>query len=238
MKTLTEQFGTLYHPKAALVVYETAEANAGCYVEYFDMDSNGHPVNAHPLTVREAQHLAKALNTTTEGNKTFLKPKALMGNHILYIDPSASGKVMWYTKAARRQLYFSEQLGIANGIAQVPPLLWVADKQKLHIYALTTDRKPKETTALYHAPFFNVYRDGSVCMGTVDVKIKQSASLEEFTQAWESYFFNSYFSHLMQGHNPIQGNCVSLWKQLIKSGEAFPKKVLKPTGATIKNLFR
>jgi len=238
MNDITANTGTLYHPKAALVIYETAKDKAQCYVEYFDMDKQGRPVNAHPLSVKEAQQLAKALNTATEGGKAFLKPKGIMESNILYIDPSANGFVMWHTKPAQRQLFFVENLEIPNGIASVPSLLWVADKHRLHIYALKTDRKPNTSTALYHAPFFNVYAEGNVCMGTVDVNIKNSASLEEFTQAWESYFFNSYFSHLMQSHNPIQGNCVSLWKQQISTGEPFPKEVLRKTGRTIKNILR
>lgn len=90
---------------------------------------------------------------------------------------------------------------------------------------------------LYHAPFFNVYDSGSVCMGTVDINIKNSASIEEFTEAWEKYFFNSYFSHLMNGHNPIKGNCVNLWKELIDIGNPFPKLLLKKTNKTLKNLL-
>jgi hypothetical protein len=74
-------------------------------------------------------------------------------------------------------------------------------------------------------------------MGTVDVQIKKTASLEEFTTKWEGYFFNSYFSHLMENHNPIRGNCLSLWQDLIQSGAEFPKEVLTKTRTTLKNLL-
>lgn len=238
MKDVMENIGTLYHPKTALVFYEAKGMNTEVYVEYFDMDRNGNPINAHPLTVREAQRLSKALDTTKEGSKAFLKPKGIIPANILYTDPSENGFVMWFTKATSKNLFFINGLGISNGMAGVPALLWIASKEKLYIYALKTNRKPTENTTLYHAPFFNVYADGNVCMGTVDVNIKKSASLEEFTAAWEAYFFNSYFGHLMQNHNPIHGNCVSLWKKLRKTGEPFPKDVLKKTDRTIKNLLR
>ncbi len=238
MKDLTENIGTLYHPKGALVIYETIKNEETSYVEYFDMDRNGNPVNAHPLSVREAQQMAKALDTAGESNRAFLKPKGIIANNILYLDPSHNGQVIWFTKAACKDLFFIGSLGIPNGKANVPPLLWIASKYKLYIYALKSDRRPTESTTLYHAPFFNVYADGKVCMGTVDVNIKKTASLEEFTAAWETYFFNSYFSHLMQNHNPIQGNCVSLWKKLRKTGERFPKEILKKNNRTIKNILR
>ena len=55
---------------------------------------------------------------------------------------------------------------------------------------------------------------------------------------WEDYFFNSYFSHLMYGHNPIRGNCVNLWKELIETGNKFPNKELKKSNKTLKNLLK
>jgi len=201
------------------------------------MDKNGSPINAHPLTEREAKVLAKALNTDKEKSKAFLKSKSILPTNILHINPSENGSVLWYTKARKTKMFFIESLEIPKGMAEAPAMLWYANKQNLMVFALATDRRPTEKTALYHAPFFNVYEGGNVCMGTVDVNIKNSASIEEFTTAWEDYFFNSYFSHLMEDHNPIKGNCVSLWKKLIQTGEAFPKEVLKKNNRTLKNLL-
>lgn len=235
---ITENFGTLYHPKSALVFYRADENDQQMYVEHFDMDKRGCLINAHPLTEREASQLAKSLRVATEKKQPFLKSQTIMGSHILQIDPIHNGVVIWFTKAMKREMYFSENLGIPNGTAHVPPLLWVANRNRLFIYALRTDRRPTEKTMLYHAPFFNVSSDGCVCMGSVDVRIKKTASLEEFTTAWEHYFFNSYFSHLMNGHNPVKGNCVSIWKHVIGSDEAFPKEVLEKSNKTLKTLLK
>lgn len=237
MKDITQNFGTLYHPLSALVFYQTKGSSKSTYVEHFDMDKNGSPINAHPLTEREAKVLAKALNTDKEKGKAFLKSKSILPTNILHINPSENGSVLWYTKARKTKMFFIESLEIPKGMAESPAMLWYANKQNLMVFALATDRRPTEKTALYHAPFFNVYEGGNVCMGTVDVNIKNSASIEEFTTAWEDYFFNSYFSHLMEDHNPVKGNCVSLWKKLIQTGEAFPKEVLKKNNRTLKNLL-
>ncbi len=75
-------------------------------------------------------------------------------------------------------------------------------------------------------------------MGSVDINIKSSVSVEEFIEAWENYFFNSYFSHLLNNYNPIKGNCVSLWKKLMETGEVFPVEVLKKNNKTLKHLLR
>ncbi|MCW2259811.1 MULTISPECIES: PRTRC system protein B [Sphingobacterium] len=233
---ITENFGTLYHPKSALVFYETIGTNTDVYVEHFDMDSNGTPINAHPLTVKEANILAKALKTDEENSKAFLKPKGILPTHILHINPSEKGTVLWYTKTQQRQIYFVDSLGISNGKAQVPPMLWFANKSSLTVFALSNDRRPTEKTPLHYAPFFNIYEKGNVCMGTVSIDIKNSASVEEFIQAWEHYFFNSYFSHSLC-ENLTKKNIVTLWKDLINTDKPFPKEVLKKNNKTLKNLL-
>jgi PRTRC genetic system protein B len=235
---ITRSFGTLYHPKSALVFYETAGTETDMYVEHFDMDSNGTPINAHPLTVKEANILAKALQTDEEKSKAFLKPKGILPTNILHINPSNDkGTVLWYTKAQQRQMYFVNNLGIPHGKAQVPPMLWFANKNSLAVFALSTNRRPTEKTPLHYAPFFNIYEDGRVCMGTVSIDIKKSASVEEFIQAWEHYFFNSYFSHLLGRHSPIKGNCVNVWQDLIGTDKPFPTEELKKNSKTLKNLL-
>ena len=235
---ITASFGTLYHPKSALVFYETKGATTDVYVEHFDMDKNGNLLNAHPLTEREAKVLARALQTEKDKDNAFLKSNGILPTNILYINPNKNkGAVLWYTKAQRRQLYFLSDLYIPNGMAYVPPMIWYANKNSLSVFALASDRRPTEKTPLYFAPFFNSYEDGKVCMGSVNINIKNSASVEEFTKAWEDYFFNSYFSHLLGNNSPINGNCVTLWKDLIQTGKPFPKEVLKKNNKTLKNLL-
>ena len=239
MKDITQDFGVLYHPTTALVFYQNDERNKETYVEFFDMDNNGNPINAHPLTEREANELVNALNTKTskEKSKDFLKPKGILPINILQINPSENGSVLWFTKSRKQQLYFTKNLEISNGRAEVPAMLWFANKRNLKIFALSSNRRPTEKTPLFYAPFFNVYENGNVCMGTVDVHIQNSTSLEEFIKNWEDYFFNSYFSHLMNEHNPIKGNCVNLWKSLINVDKPFPKETLKKANRTLKNLL-
>ena len=108
---ITASFGTLYHPKSALVFYETKGANTDVYVEHFDMDKNGNPINAHPLTVKEAKVLARALQTVKDKDNAFLKSNGILPTNILHINPNKNkGAVLWYTKAQRRQLYFLSDL--------------------------------------------------------------------------------------------------------------------------------
>lgn len=227
----------LYQPKAALVVF-TASGFAAPYIEYYDMDECGCPVNPHPLTVREAQSLAKALDTREHAGKAFLRPEGVLPDNVLHLDPSENGSVVWYTKPQRQKLYFAESLGLENGTVALPALVWKANKKELQIFALKGTAKPKAETPLYHAPFFNLYQKGYVCMGTVNVAIKSAASLEEFISAWHAYFFESYFSHHINEHNPVGVNLFNLYKELMADTEkTFPTDTLRPTPLILKNLL-
>ena len=226
----------LYTPKAALVVF-TAGGSSSPYIEYYDMDESGCPVNPHPLSVREAQSLAKALDTREQAAKAFLRPEGLLPSSVLHIDPSENGSVVWYTPPQPQMLYFAESLGIGNGTVSLPALVWKATKKELQIFALATKAKPKAATLLYNAPFFNLYRKGFVCMGTVDVRIRDAATLEEFITAWQGYFFGSYFSDHIDNHNPVAQNLISLYKGLMQSGNPFPIDTLTKTSLTLKHLL-
>ncbi|MFD2968804.1 PRTRC system protein B [Sphingobacterium bambusae] len=236
MKDITHQIGTLYHPKAALLIYQNAITNKDTYVEYFDMDALGRPINVHPLSICEAEKLAKSLSNQVEGKPSYLSTKGMLPSNVLHFD-AVKKKVLWFSKPQRRQLFFASPLGVNSGDANIPTLLWKADVQNLQVFALSSGERPTERTRLCHAPFFNIYQDGKVCMGTVDIDLQNERSLERFIQTWESYFFESYFSHLMNDHEPINGNCVLLWENLVGTDKPFPTKVLKKTNLSIKSLL-
>jgi PRTRC genetic system protein B len=237
MKDITQKFGTLYNPVKAFVVYQKDTAEKSIYVEVYDMDKNGCPINAHPLSLKESTQLASALDTSGELTRKFLKPSGLLPKKVLHLNPEHDGSAIWYTPAQKVSLFFVESLGITNGEAFVPALLWKATKNTLYIYAMDTEMQINEQTALYHAPFFNLYTDGRVCMGTVSVNIKTNCYLEEFISLWEQYFFNSYFSHLIGNKSPVKGNIIQLWQKLVGSGKSFPIKSLFKNGLTIKNII-
>ncbi|MEA9414336.1 PRTRC system protein B [Flavobacterium sp. PL02] len=237
MKDITADFGTLYNPVKALVIYQKYASDKTIYVESYDMDKNGYPTNAHPLSLKESTQLANALDTSDELKRNFLKPLGLLPKNVLYINPDHDGYAIWHTPSQKADLFFVESLGIPNGKASIPPLLWKASKNTLWIYALDGTTAITETTSLYHAPYFNLYSDGRVCMGTVSVNIKTDCLLEEFIQLWEQYFFNSYFSHLISEKSPVKGNIIQLWQSLVNTRKKFPMKVLIKNGLTLNKLL-
>lgn len=232
-----ETDNTLYHPAAALVLFKPEGNEGGLYIEYYDMDEDGHPVNPRPLTVRQAQGLSKALDTSKELAKAFLRPTGIVPQGVLHFNPAEHGSVVWYTRPMRRRLYFVESLGLPNTEIPLPALVWAADRRHLSLYALKGKSRPTLSTPLFRAPFMNLYENGNVCMGNVDVRIAKAASLEAFMAAWEDYFFGSYFSHLIGTHSPVAGDLTALYRQLIQTGGAFPVEQLTAYGKTLKHLL-
>lgn len=235
MKDITNSFNTYFSPTCALVFYQTKGGYGETYVEHFEIDDNGKPVNPHPLTVNEANRLAEALNVDEE-NQLQLKSDGILPVNLLSFDAKTS-TIIWHTKAQFRELLFSQGLGIKSGLAHIPPLVWKADKSTLSLFALTTNRKPTENTPLYYAPFFNIYEKGLVCMGTVDIQAGETGSVKELITLWENYFFNSYFTHLMAEYNPVKGNCVLLWESLVHTGKHFPIDVLVKRNKKLKDIL-
>lgn len=234
MENLTRLFEDSYQP-VAIILFRN-ELKEDFYTEICDIDESGKAINAHPLSAGEAAALSGLLDSHGDTTRSFWTPAGLLPGNVLYIRPESDGFVVWHTKSGQRQLYFSEELGIPNGKANVPALLWKANKNELSVFALKGSRKPRLETNLFYAPFFNLYRSGKVCMGTVDIDEKKK-SLEQFIADWENYFFNSYFVHLINNHNPVKGNIVRLWQRQVSEKTLFPEDCLLSTGLTLKKLI-
>lgn len=234
MKNITHIFEDAYIPKA-IILFKN-EFTTDFYAEAHDIDETGTACNAHPLSDHEAATLAKLLDKQKQREKFFLQPEGLLPEKVIYIN-TARGFAIWYTEPTKRSLFFSTSLGIPNGSAYLPAMIWKATEEELTVYALKSEEKPQIDTPLYHAPFFNIYEKGNVCMGTVERDTGEK-SLEQFIADWEGYFFNSYFSHLINKQNPVKGNIVQLWQQQVKSQNPFPADCLKKTRLTVKNLIQ
>ncbi|MEO6630378.1 MAG: PRTRC system protein B, partial [Mucilaginibacter sp.] len=197
----------------------------------------GNPINAHPLTIKETLHLSSLFQSAQEIKTGFLRSKGVMPNKVLYVNSEQSGYAVWYTPPQEVPLFFASVLGITSGRGKVPALVWKAGREQLAVYAIKGNKKPLAKTTLHYAPFFNVYTDGKVCMGNVKIAIGQDTRLEDFMAEWESYFWNSYFSHLMGEFNPVTENIVQLWQAQVATDRVFPTELLKPNRNTVQNLF-
>ncbi|WP_338871652.1 PRTRC system protein B [Spirosoma sp. SC4-14] len=237
MQNITSDFQQYYQPKTALLIYQHTTKSGSIYVESFEIDqATGQPINAHPLSIEEAQKLGRRLNAAQEKHMGFLVPDGLMPENVLYVNPRGEGMVIWYTPPMKQKLFFSSHLGIKDGPAYVPALLWKATKNQLYIFALDKKKRPTLSTKLYHAPLFNTASNGLVCIGDVKIPSLDTASLGRFMQAWQDFFFNSKFSHL-NGLLPVSVDPKQLWNEQVETGKPFPNKFLLASKITLKSIL-
>lgn len=248
MKNITEQFNREYQPFKVLLfygqqrnenevhTYEPEDAGE-LYVESYDIGRHGQPVNAHPLTVSEMVDLSETFSSAKEMDNRYLQSRAILPSNLLNIDQRTNGYAIWYTPPQKRDLFFTENLGIPSGIAPVPAMVWKATLNTLSVFALKGKAKPNEKTALYHAPFLNIYSNGNVCMGNVAIQITKQTNLPAFMQLWEDYFFQSNFSHSINGSSSTKNDTVALWRELVGSTAVFPQEQLVKTHQSLKSLL-
>ncbi|UOE52548.1 prokaryotic E2 ligase family D protein [Mucilaginibacter sp. SMC90] len=250
MTNISENFNDQYAPVKAILIYQSqlnvkdeygyeADRNAQVYVESYDISKQGKPINAHPLSLTEMVSLSKLFQSTEELKSLYLKPKSLLPANILYLDAQTEGYAVWYTPPMETELFFIQDLGIPSGKAHIPAMVWKASKNSLNIYALKGKGKPTANSSLYHAPFFNIYENGNVCMGTVNIAIDRYTRLEDFINLWQLYFFNSYFSHTIGSHQGAKSDLVLLWQQQVASGKTFPSDQLnKHRNLTLQSIIK
>jgi hypothetical protein len=155
MINITDKFKDVSKPYKALVFFK-GEDNKNVYVESYDIDEKGTPVNAHPLSITESAQLSEALADNTELRTDYLKSRGIMPQNVVFIDPAKLGFAVWYTPPQEVALFFKKDLDIVCGKAQVPALVWKATQSELVIFALADKKPVTEETALYYAPFFNI----------------------------------------------------------------------------------
>ncbi|MGF7082144.1 PRTRC system protein B [Mucilaginibacter sp. UYCu711] len=248
MKNITQQFNSGFAPFKALLIYrhdkeeqinqfQRDEKETHIYVESYDIGKSGKPINAHPLSQSEMSALADLLQTSKEMQSSYLKSNGLLPQNVLYVNQQANGYAVWYSPPQEVNLFFVDGLQIPSGKFHVPAMLWKANAERLTVHALKGKGKPMENTKLCHAPYLNIYAGGQVCMGTVQINIGKSTCLEEFIQTWERYFFNSNFSHSINGNNSTKSNTTDLWRSLAGTGEQFPQNELMQTSLTLKQII-
>lgn len=236
MKDLTEIITEGYSPFKALLFYKSKTDDY--YVESYDMDSSGRAINAHPLSLAECQKLSDGLDNSDSLKQSYLKGKGLFPENLLYLNSEKSGFALWHTPAKKVNLFFKADLGIADGMGNIPAMLWLASRDTLQVWALKSDERPTSNSVLYHAPFFNVYDSGAVCMGNVKKQIHNDCSLSEFISLWEKFFFNSTFSHTLMNGAVKHKDIVAQWKIQMEKGKPYPLNTLIKSKTKFNQLLR
>lgn len=214
-------------PTMAIIVYNNDNSY---YLERRDI-VNGSMAAGIPLSEDCLDGIINEISTTDYRSSYGIIPKEL-----LYVDfRTGSEKYVWYRKPEKRRLYFGKEVGIAEGEMTVPGLVYVVtNNSTLSVYAYK-GKEPKNK--LYNAPFFNIYDDGNVCLGSAKSESPDAYTFDNIMKYWEHLFWESEFMHIL-GNNPIKGNLASITKKCIKEQSSFPEDVLVESSVKLKNLFR
>lgn len=209
-------------PKRVIIIYEDKKESI-FYLENRDIEVvNEKMVFMAPVPLSDdvMQNISKSY---VKSNTIDIGFDSIIPSHILH-GSNKLGKtvVIWYRPAMKRSLNFSRQdLKKAANDVEVPATLYVVLNKDLYVFALMTNERPDRNTKLYGAPFFNIYHDGRVCLGTAPVgKIKAK------TYSKEAERFERGFYLAEQSGGQSAANCKTpldiLWKDLIKNKRPFP----------------
>lgn len=195
-----------YHPKAALIVYE------GCTRKFLELHSirrDGSLAEGRAVSRRFLTALMD--NFSTQHRST---PHGFLPSNMLYADTRAGQEVyVWYNSPRKRLRYFDERLGLEDGNYYVPGVLYIVKEKTLYVFCFS-GKKPSIQSEVLGVPFFNVYKEGRVCMGSAYPNIPDTVDLsyDDVLKAWEDAFWNSMDVHT-NGSPSTVGNLIETIKK-------------------------
>lgn len=211
-------------PVQVITVY-TDKQKSKYYLEQREVKNIGGKsilMAAVPMSDEILKNVAK---TYMKSNSVDMNFGDFVSEHLLY-GTNNIGKtvVMWYRPEMKRNLKFSASIGIkAEKTVMVPATLYVVINSKLYLFALLDSKRPTLNTKIYNAPFFNIYYDGNVCLGTAHIGKMKAKTFELEAERFERGFFMAE-----QNGGDHTGVCKSslksVWNELIKKGGNFPSK--------------
>jgi PRTRC genetic system protein B len=204
----------------------------------------GHEAFAawHPAKVAEhggAPYLGEAEPLTTEflralseGLGAYVAPEILPASVLV----RTSELLVWWTRAQRRVLFFSDQSEAGELNAKqypLPAMVFKVSGGNLSVRALSKDERPTAETKLMTAPFWNCSESGEVCLGTM--RVPESSSVDAI-DGWERGFFQSEFTHAYGAARltNFPGGFLPLWCSLAGSKQTFPVRYLTDARETLR----
>jgi PRTRC genetic system protein B len=214
----------------ALLVYRDRQSS---FITHHDVAARKDA----PPTLGPAQPLTAAfIETLVRSLRGGVQAEVLPAN----ILAKADRKIVWWTRAVRRQMFYENSEGKAvelNGrIFPQPPLVWKVSNGELSIRGLTKNKRPEGETKLSVAPFWNLSDDGRVCTGTM--RRPDSVSVASIP-AWERGFYESAFTHANVGRlTRHEDGFDGLWSNLAGKRGRFPLETLIALPQTLAQFVR
>lgn len=228
---MTDLLKQKLHPTDALLFYDSP---SGKYVEHRNI-VGGKMMAGQPLDIRQFSQMVRLVERYAEKQQQMTAIGGEIPENLLYADPNIDRmRLVWWRGPEERKMWFAKSLGIPDGVMKVPGIVYSVRGTTLSVFCFK-GRRPRGL--LYKAPFFNVYGDGSVCLGNSRTAKPRDNTFGGWIQYWEKMFWQSEFAQLISD-NPIEGNLAVLTAKCIREGIPFPTDVLKRTNVKIKDKLK
>lgn len=228
-------------PSLALVFYSMDDRSREAYAELHKIDDLGQIGAGQPLSQKAFDRLfdlTAARQREIKKNKsacfTFDPARTILKLNY-HIDSIKS--LIWRIDGGTRQHFFSKELGIPDGVAPHPPLIFAFDRATNNVSVFSyKDDILQPHTKLYIPAYFNLSASGLICLGSA--RLKYSSDINEQMAHIEAAFFNSYFSHAGDLASKVKFNMISFWKSLMGSDKPFPASgLVKYRSTTLKEIL-
>lgn len=222
-----------YIPEAALIVFKN-DATSESYLELRQIRRDGTMSAAKPVSKKFIQELLSGFSKEHRAT-----PHGPVPENLLYADTrTGCENYLWYNPPGKRTRFFSEKLGLENGVYHVPGTLYLVNNGKLSVWCFN-GKKPKRDQPLLGVPYFNIYKDGTVCMGTSKAQIPDKANLSwnDVMTAWEKAFWNSIDVHT-NGSPSTRENLVETIKKYKDKPFNTKELEVRKDGLTIDSIIR
>lgn len=213
-----------------------AEYKLATAVLVYKANHGDHYATLHPVTHAAGRATIGAGQPLTESAlRSTLRdlgaPKGIGGwlpADVLYMDDTT---IVWTRRPAPRAVFFTPHsgVGVASATIYHPRLVFAVSRAGWYVaavpkvvrtesaterrVALVGDGRPHLDCPLAHAPYFNVYESGSICVGNATLPERMAA---DTLQGYEDAFFDSKFTHSNNPHMTAHPDGpVALWRELV-----------------------
>lgn len=226
-----------YEVSNAILLYgkQTGYSNSReiCFASIHDVETKKGAPAIKPGQAIAKKALFEALKCLAPDD--YVDDKELFAENIL---AKGVDHLVWYAKPQKRQVWFNnKEIGNTSFMANHPGLVFVVAHGKWYVFAVKSEQRPTHETELFVSPYLNVWGDGHICAGNVDLP---KGKTKFNTSAWEDVFYRSYFTHpnvhTKGGLTKYRGGIFALWRALMK-GRAFPVNSLVHAHETLSSMF-
>lgn len=198
---------------------------------YHDYDKDKDRLSAgKSLTVETAKSIFNFINNI-ETIQNYSFPGIIPKNILKY--KTDEKFVVWTTPAGIKDIIYKKGLPIKSGQYYVPRMVWKLNAKTLSVWAITKDVK-SEKDKLYQAPFFNIYDNGSICMGNSKF-LAGSYDYSKIIKTAEAGFWDSMFTHT--NNNELLSMNFTDWCNDKELRISKCEKLLVDTKKTIKHIL-